>query len=305
MDGQEQTLNTGGESSVPHQTGGLISTTEFRTPEPAADADPEGANNTEGNQTSDPKDAKEGQAAADAKGDDQKGDDAKGDDQLDRFDKHPRFQELRAKAEAAEQRAIKLEAQVADLSKSTTAKKDAESSDELPFKDTAKMSTEELLDWQSENPHEYYQNMLKQAKHEMSQDVETRLSAKATEDAIVDEYQRFAEQNPEFDQMWDNGKIEAFISNHPGHNAISAYMVMTQEDQIKAEVEKAVAEAEKKFASNQRAKRENKSLGAGPQTTGTKDAPVDAELQNTRKFGGANTVMADRLRKFRSMQGKA
>jgi replication fork clamp-binding protein CrfC len=305
MDGENQTINDGGASSVPHEIGGLVSTVEFKTPSPTADADPEGANNTKGDQTPDPN-AKDGQAAADAKPEDQidgKSDDK--DDQLDRFDKHPRFQELRAKAEAAEKRAKNLEAQFAELTKSTPAKKDPGSSGELPFKDTAKMSQEELLDWQAENPHEYYQNVLAQAKHEMNQDVENRLSEKAIEDAIVTEYQAFAEKHPDFDPMWDSGKIEAFVKEHPGHNAISAYMLMTEESRLQAVVDKAVAEAEKKFTSNQRAKRENKSLGAGPQTTGTHDAPVDAELQDTKKFGGPTTVMANRLKQMRLQQGKA
>ena len=167
------------------------------------------------------------------------------------------------------------------------------------------MSSEELLDWQSEDPHGFYQNVLAQAKHEISQEFDSRLEKKTSEDAVVSEYQSFAEQHPDFDSMWEDGTLPDYMDKHPGHNAISAYLLLTRESQVKSEVEKAVAEAEKKFASNQRAKREQRPLAAGPQTTGTMDAPVDAELKDSKKFGGSTRVLANRLRALRQRQSRA
>lgn len=300
MDPSNTTLNEGGESSAPIQTGGLISTTDFVTSKAAADTEPEGANNTEGADTNGP--AKDGQGAAGAAGKKTEGEDA----DLTRFDKHPRFQELRTKAEAAEKRAIKLESQVSKLMEATSKKTSGEKgADDLPYKDTSKMTAEQLLDWQSEDPHGYYKNVLEQAKHEVNQDFDHRLEAKNSEDAIVTEYQTFAEQHPDFDGMWEDGTLPGFMDKHPGHNAISAYLVLSGEKRTQEAVDKAVAAAEKKFATNQRAKRESRSLGAGPQTTGSHGAPVDAELQDSKKFGGTTRVLANRLRALRQRQSGA
>lgn len=297
------TLNnqqSGGESSAPLQTGGLISTTEFTTPKPSTDADPEVANKTEGSDK-----GSEGQESAESKESKESGEktDEETDKELsgqeDRFDKHPRFKEIRTRADNAEKRVTQLEAKIERLLEGQTQKPGKE---ELPFKDINKMSAEELLDFQAENPHAYYQNVLAQAKHELGSDFDSRLEQRSSEDAIVDTFQRFADDHPDFDEMWDRGELKAFMDQNPGHNAISAYQILTLDKTIEDAVDKAVKEAEKKFTANQRAKRESKSLSGGPQTTGTQDAPKDSELQDSTKFGGKTRVLANRLREFRKKQ---
>jgi len=299
----DATLNNTGGSSVPVETGGLISTTEFSS-KPAADADPEGANNTKG---TDPTKGSEGQGAAGKDDDSAKKD---GDDkgapagEDDRFDKHPRFVEYRTRAENAEQRVTKLEEKLYKLLESTQATpKGKEGGEELPYKDVTKMTTDELLDWQSEDPHGYHRNMFAQARYELGKDFESRVEKKSTEDAIVSTFEKFAGEHPDFDPMWDDGRITKFMQENPGHNAISAYLAMTSDQRTKDAIDKAVADAEKKFTANLKAKRANKSLGAGPQTTGTQDAPVDEELRDSKKFGGAIRVLANRLQARRNQAG--
>jgi hypothetical protein len=290
------TLNDGGgESSTPLVTGGLVSTTEFVPSTPDADADPEGANKPEGADkgSEGPEAGKDAGADADAKAD---ADKLSGQD--DRLDKHPRFQEFRTRAEAAEARVTKLEGTVAKLSEGKV-KKGAE---ELPYKDVSKMTTDELLDWQSDDPHGYHKNILAQAKHELGSDFEKSLEKKSGEDAIVSTFQTFAEKNPDFDTMWDQKVIQRFMDANPGHNAISAYHELTAEKRTQDAIDKAVKTAEENFVANQKAKRTKKSISAGPQTTGTKDAPVDAELQNTKQFGGTTRVLANRLKALRQKQ---
>jgi len=301
----DTTINTDvGGSSVPAQTGGLISTTEFHS-SPVADADPEGANNSEGAETKD--------GSAEGKDDAEKGEQAKGgeaekeekeeDADLTRFDKHPRFNELRTRAEKAEDRVARLEAKLDKALESVVSRPGNEGPEELPYKDISKMTAEQLLDWQSEDPIAYHNNLLAQAKYELGRDFDSRLEQRSGEDAVVSTYQRFAETHDDFDAMWDNGELQKFIQANPGHNTISAYYALTNEKQTQAATEKAVAAAEKKFTANQKAKRENKSLSAGPQTTGTSSAPVDSELLDTKKFGGPIAVMAKRLADRRRQAG--
>lgn len=298
----DATLNNegAGESSAPMQAGGLVSTTEFiTTPAPSADADPEGANKAEGTDK-----GSEGQEKAGATADDETKDgettDGKPSGEDDRFDKHPRFQELRTRAETAEKRTAKLESQVEKLLEGKSPK--GKEKEEPTFKDVSKMTNEELLDFQSEDPHAYYKNVLAQAKHELGADFDSKLEKKSSEDAIVSTYQDFAEKNPEFDTLWDQGKIKAYMEDNPGHNAISAYYMLTSEKSTQDAIDAAVKSAEEKFVANQRAKRKSKPLSSGPQTTGTKDAPVDAQLQDTKKFGGVTRVLADRLKARRQNQ---
>lgn len=297
----EQQSSGVGESSTPIQHGDLVSTTEF-TSKPKADAEPEVANKTEGAA----EDAQDGKGDVDEKIETKTPETKEGEDEKtkpsgeeDRFDKHPRFQELRTRAETAEGRVSQLEKKLDDFMASQT----KQTPTELPYKDVSKMSAEELLDWQSDDPQGYYANILKQAEHNLSLKFEQSLDQRTNENAIVTTYNTFAEKNPDFDAMWDKGVLETFMGKNPGHNAISAYYALTMEDRIQEAVDKAVKDAEGKFVKNQRAKRESKSLDAGPQTTGTKDAPVETELQDTKKFGGPVAVMAKRLKQRRAQAG--
>ena len=290
------TINTdAGSSSVPAESGGLVSTVDFRpakTAEPAG-TDPEGAKNTKGTDKQptgketeggkvDPKDVAGKEKPA-------------GDD--DRFDKHPRFQELNRRVRESEERSRELERTLNELKSRAQApdgSKPKGDGSTAPFKDVSKMKPEELLDWQSEDPQGYYANLLAQAKHEISGDLNRGMEQRQKEDAIVSTYENFAKSNPDFDEMWDSGTLQEFMRGNPGHNAISAYHSLTADKKLQAATEKAAKEAEASFVKNQRAKRVSDVLPQGPSAPGTFTHGDDA-LKDSKKFGGTTAVLAQRL----------
>jgi hypothetical protein len=94
------------------------------------------------------------------------------------------------------------------------------------------------------------------------------------------------------------------MSEHPGHNAISAHMVLTKtkesvdlDSKIKEAVAKAVKETEARVVKNFQAKRNATVLDGG--TAGGAPTEPDAELQNTKERGGITNVLASRLRSLR------
>lgn len=288
--------NDAGSSPVPAQAGDLVSTVEFQSPKPAApNTDPEGAKKTEGAEKQpagkEAESAKPDQKSAEPK-------EVKPDGEDDRFDKHPRFQELNRRVKESEERARKLEQTLNELNSRVTAPDRGPT--ELPFRDISKMKPEEILDWQSENPQEYYANILAQAKHELSQEFNRTFEQRRSEDAIVATYENFAKQNPDFDIMWDEGVLLEFMRNNPGHNAISAYHAITAESKAKdldaklqEAAKKAAKEAEEKFIKNQRAKRASDVLPQGPSAPGSVSLNDDA-LKDSKKFGGTTAVLAQR-----------
>lgn len=293
-------LNTdAGASPQPAQIGELVSTVEFHSPkQTGADTTPEGALNTEAAS----KDSqKAGQEAEGGK----TGKDAKPSGEDDRFDKHPRFQELNQRVKESDRVIRELRQQVSDLSSRLDTPKgekgDTSTDRQLPYRDISKMKPEELLDWQSENPHEYYQNVLAQAKAEISSEFNQTFEQRQKEDAVVSTFESFAKEHPDFDQMWDDGKLQEFMQANPGHNAISAYWAITAEAKIAEAAEKAAKEAETKFMKNQRAKRTADVLPQGPSAPGS-IGTGDEMLNDSKKFGGTTTVLAKRLADRRRSQ---
>lgn len=293
-------LNTdAGSSPVPAEIGGLVSTLEFQSPKPeAADTDPEGAKNTEGtDKTAKGKEAEGGKTGEAGAKDKPAGED-------DRFDKHPRFQELNRRVKESDDVIRKLQETVTELSAklSKPSGDDAAGADgNVPYKDISKMKPEELLDWQSEDPHGYYKNVLAQAKHELTAEFTHTSEQRAKEDAVVSTFENFAKQHPDFDQMWDAGDLQKFMQSNPGHNAISAYWAITAEAKVQEAAEKAAKEAEAKFIKNQRAKKVSDVLPQGPSAPAGSMVGDDA-LKDTKKFGGTTAVLAQRLADRRRSQ---
>jgi hypothetical protein len=103
-------------------------------------------------------------------------------------------------------------------------------------------------------------------------------------EAVVNDY---ADKNPDFEKMWDDGKIQGFMEKNPGHNAISSHMVLTMEQKI-TDAKKAGAE---EAVRNFRTKTNNQVLNGGP---GILPEQRDAALKNPEKFGGRSAVLAAR-----------
>lgn len=220
-----------------------------------------------------------------------------------RFDKHPRFQELIQSKNSLKEQVQTLQSKVDEGLK-------AKETEDPDYKDVSKMTAEEIHEWTDNDPVAYTANIAKQIRAEVMKEVDEKSSQRTQEDKTLKTFDDYAAKNDTFDQMWDSGEISAFISKNPGHNAISAHMELTAEGKtkdvearIKDAVEKAVKEAEDKVIKNFKAKKGAQVLSSGPATTGTAHGKVAPELKEPKKFGGINTVLAERLRQRRQAVG--
>lgn len=215
-----------------------------------------------------------------------------------RFDKHPRFQELIQSKNAMKEELKTLRSQVEE-----SLKKEPE---DPGYKDTSKMTVDEIRDWMEDDPAAYMANAAKQIRAEVTAEVEGRLSQRSYDDKVLKTLNDYAAKNETFDQMWDSGEIQRFVEANPGYDAISAHMALTSEDnaknieiKVKEAVEKAVKETEERIIKNFKAKRGAQVLSSGPASTGTVQGKVAPELKEPKKFGGVNTVLAARLKERR------
>ena len=209
----------------------------------------------------------------------------------DRFDKHPRFQELiKFKKESSEE----LKALKAQLAERAEPK-------EPEFKDVMGMTEDEIQEWMDTDPKAYQANLIKQIRADVANELRSEQNQSTEEQRVLKTFDSYAAENKTFDPMWDSGEIQAFMNANPGHNAISAHMAMTMADKetevearIKEAVEKAQKETEEKVIKQFKAKKGAQVLGSGPASTGTVH-DVAPELKDPKKYGGINTVLAARL----------
>jgi len=330
MTAEGQTLNTDipdastGESSPPGESSdGLVATVELAEKAAAtvADTDPEGAKKTEGAEDGtkvkaeakkeEAKTKEEAKAEQEAK-DKAEAEEAKTKEKADseRFDKHPRFKELTTANRELRERLAKADGRIDELAKQITAK----GTKEPDYKDITGMSAEELNEWRDDDPKAFYANLARQARAEVREELldemkEERATsqAKTLEEKQVETYEKYAEKNPDFDEMWDSGAIEKFMRANPGHNAISAHMSLTAEKRtgdtkkdIDAAVTKAIKETEEKILKNIKAKGAASVLGAGPSTAPGPSEALPDEMKNSKKYGGKTAVLVSRLKARRA-----
>lgn len=216
-----------------------------------------------------------------------------------RFDKHPRFQELIQSKNSLKEQVQTLQSKVDEGLKS----KETEDPD---YKDVSKMTAEEIREWMEEDPVAYTANIAKQIRAEVMKEVDEKSSQRTHEDHVFKTLDNYAAKNKTFDPMWDSGEIQKFMNKNPGHNAMSAHMALTAEStakdvetRIEEAVKKAQKETEEKIIKDFKAKRGAQVLSAGPTTTGTVQGKIAPELKDPKKFGGNNTVLAERLKQRR------
>lgn len=224
-----------------------------------------------------------------------------------RFDKHPRWKEMQRKASKVET----LEAKIADLEKRLT-----QPAQQTPaFKNIFELKDDDLRDQFDENPKEFLKNYGMQiresvlsAVNETYQGKEAEAQERQYHDGLKRTFDGFGEKHEDFWEQWDdgNGPIKQFMDENPGHNAISAYLILNQDRQeqetqakVDAAVKEAVDKAKSEWAKNQKAKRYATVLGSGPAS-----APAigddDGVLKDTKKYGGFAAVAAERIRRMRS-----
>ena len=229
-----------------------------------------------------------------------------------RFDQHPDWIRMKEERDAAVLESAKYKGMVEGISQVKGLEKVAGDApvDELPkplipYKDITKMSKEELLEWMEDDPQGYEANRFAQFMHERdiidyqrNREMQKNTSVKGT----FDQYEK---DNPDFKQMWDSGEIKKYMADHPGHNAISAHMMLTKEaarksldEKIKEAVDKAIKETTEKVTADFRAKRNAQTIGDGP--GGVKMGGANEDLKDTKTQGGLVSALAVRLQKMRA-----
>jgi len=235
----------------------------------------------------------------------------------DRFDKHPRFQELiqgrKEDSETIKNLSQQLETVMKIIGGKTPDAKatDAAATDDkptIPYKDITQMSKEQLLEWQEDDPHGYAANLYAQMLHEArgqlkreQKETSTRTEQETRTESIKKTYLKYAEKNPDFNPMWKSGEIQKFMGENPGHNAISAHRELTLEKVLTAEREKVAKETEARVIKNFQAKKNAQVLdGGGGRTPSPNENP---ELVDTKQHGGLITALANRLKASRAAAG--
>lgn len=218
-----------------------------------------------------------------------------------RFDQHPRWKEVMAERDRNLERAIKAEATLEALkaAEKPVEKKEAEAV-EADFKDIASIEDSEIYDWVDKDPKGFYANLLKQARHELRNEVLTELKQETSEKdytaRVEKSYKDYADKYPDFADKWNSGEIQKFMDDNPGHNAISAHQMMTGESRLQAERDKAAKEAEEKVLKNLKAKSHARTLESGPSgVSGTQSPGIPDELLNPGKYGGVEKVLMSRF----------
>lgn len=182
-----------------------------------------------------------------------------------------------------------------------------------PYEDVSGKTNEEILEALEEDPLGFLKNFAQQVRYEVKQDMLTT-QQEAEQQKSLEEFQsragktygKFAEEHPEFQTMWDDGKLKNYMDDNPGHNAISAYLMLnkdtlvSKEEAEKAQAEavtKAIAETEKKF--NARKTTTGSVLKTDPSSGDRSQSKIDPLLQDTSKVGGKVSAIAQHLERFR------
>ena len=223
----------------------------------------------------------------------------------EQFDKHPAWHRLMDEIKD-------LRTQVTE--KAATAK---ETETDSTIVDINTLTDEELAEWQTDDPKGYADNLLKLVTQKSRENFQAerqaddeKKKAAAEEERANKTYDTYAAENKATDdgtgfmQMWDSGKLSEFMKENPGHNAISAHMVLTEaskaqseEERIKAGIAEGVAAEKKRLAAESKARQRTVGLNQGPAYTSK--ANDDDELKDTSKRGGKVAVMAERLKRMR------
>lgn len=313
-----QTLNSTLPATMTGEIGGLVnadrpfnaeettytSTVDDDDAGPPSGADDKGAKGGEDG-TTPTGEKKPGEAA--------KGGEGEGDEET-RFDQHPRFQQLikerdEAKATADAERITRerLSAQMEILTKVVEPPPKPTKAEAPPFKDTADMPEDELAQWQANDPKGYEANLAAKIKHELLTDLNKHAEVNSRQNAVDQTYATFAEQNADFNDRWKTGEIKQYIDQHPGHNPMSAYLVMSadaREKTTQARIDEAVAKAkvdtEKEVLDRVKAKQKVSVMsGQEPAATITVPGKEDSVLNYPKSQGGMKAGLAQMLATMR------
>jgi hypothetical protein len=162
------------------------------------------------------------------------------------------------------------------------------------------MADDDIVETFSKNPKGFlstFANQIVEHIGKTAQDHQNKVQTETLQSSIERTFDDYAKKNPDFDEMWDSGEIKRFMDENPGHNAISAHMMLTGDKRVQDVAEKAKKEAEEQTLKNINAKRGAQvlSVGAKPRVASS-GSQTDPRMQDPNKFGGMTNVLVARLR---------
>jgi len=200
----------------------------------------------------------------DGDGDDNKGDDGKGDDGKGEGDKTPPDTTTPpANAELTDS-INKLLGGLKEFNDSlTTMKKGDKTTDSGKdvggkVSDLLAMEHDDLVDLISQDPKNFVAQLTKSISGELTQQMEERSTTDRYNRQVEETFSGYAKDNPDFEKMWDSGELKTYMDKNPGHNAISAHMMLT----INKRIEDAKKEGEQKAINDFKTKKQNQVLGS-------------------------------------------
>lgn len=203
-----------------------------------------------------------------------------------RLDRDGRFQQVLASNK-------ELKTQLAQLTKQMeTMQSSGKTSQETNAKGKSKgllgMTPDELLDLQATDPVKYVGLLRESLLADINKESEER--------QIKGTYEKYASDNPDFEELWDSGEIQKFMAANPGHNTISAHQSLTLEKRIEKIKADALKEATEKLQADLRVKGKAAVVGQAPGGPATVASNDDQDLKDPKKFGGMYAVLSRRSR---------
>ena len=216
------------------------------------------------------------------------------------FHKHPRWQAQLAEKRELERIVNEQQKQIAEVLKQIQSpKEDAKSIESLSAELQRKLEEGEI------STGEAFEEQRKLIEMSAQQQVQAVLQQQKQEAEASKIQDKFLSENPDFTELRDSGELEGLVKANPLHDNLSAYYALkaqraeeARESAVKEAVEKAVKETEDRLRKEFQSKRNAASLSesAAYVPAGGNTPP---ELKDTKKFGGATQVLANRLRAMR------
>ena len=145
----------------------------------------------------------------------------------------------------------------------------------------------DLVAMVTENPHGFVQSVFDEVKAGVMSQVNQDNEQNKQNGAIEDTIGTYADDNPDFEELWEDGSIKGFMDKNPGHNAMSAHMMLVNAGRVAAAKKEGADEAAKNFTTKMGSQTLGSSVAIPPNKS-------DAAVKNTKKYGGRARVAAAR-----------
>lgn len=251
---------------------GLVSTMEYETSEPEQ-AEPEQAEGEEADSKKETPSEKTEPKTKDTTS------------KKEGFHDHPRFKQLIEEKNSYKEKYEALQKQGAKQ--------------QPTFRNIMDMEDDAIMDEFTDNPKQFLGNFAQQLIHEIDQrtvNQKQQEQQKTIQQKAENTLAEFFSDKKDGQQMLTDGRIQQYIQDNPGHNAISAYHALAGDSQVQDQIDKAVEAERAKIKKELKAAGNANSFSSSPSS---KETPKSPEFKNPDKYGGTAAVL---LKRFRERQ---